>query len=142
MSLSRSDAGNAHLTQDFEVWVQGVSLRAPGAYTMQLVERYFSDLNASDVTSLRMYLGPGINTSTIASLIAWRKAVNPLEFQLRSCTPRFHYPDTPNDTVRIMSWRCEASVVLVDYHTTAGSSTWTGAVVFDYVADRVMLTPQ
>ena len=142
MSLRKEDESNDHLNENVEVEVEGIKVTAPVIESQVLVSRYFDDLATSNVEALQSYLDSSIDIRQIASYIAWRRSIKPIQIQADTCTLSCQATESPNPVFRAESWRCDVSAVLVVYSSSSGSATWKGIVELDYLAGTMKLTPR
>lgn len=129
LALDRNDEGNEHLSQNYGVEFSGVTLHSPVAEALLLVNRYFSDLEAGNIKSLRQYVGSDTSAQTLASLIAWRTRIAPVETSVESCRPRFTYDPQQAASFVAPTWACKVNLVYSTLSPSPGSGTWRGQVL-------------
>ena len=124
-SILRSDSENAFLDADIEGEFTGTTLSDPLGEFQGLVDRIFIDLRNRDLAAIKTYLTPELTTQDIATLIAWRVGVDPVETQVKGCDVKLDANGpSSGHALQATSWSCDFSVVYVVYSPSPGSGTW------------------
>ena len=139
-SILRSDSENAFLDADIEGEFTGTTLSDPLGEFQGLVDRIFIDLRNRDLAAIKTYLTPELTTQDIATLIAWRVGVDPVETQVKGCDVKFDTNGSSSGhALQATSWSCDFSVVYAVYSPSPGSGTWNLKVRKDLLDGRTTL---
>ncbi|MCH9036774.1 MAG: hypothetical protein IH860_05600, partial [Chloroflexi bacterium] len=139
-SILRNDSENASLDADVEGEFTGTTLPDPLEALQGLVDRIFTDLRNRDVAAIKTYITPELTTQDIATLIAWRAGIDPVETQVEGCDVKFDTNGlSSGHALQATFWNCDFSVVYAIYSPSPGSGTWNLTVERDLLEGRTTL---
>ena len=140
LSINRADDGNGHLDRDYELAVIGAELPDPGDGSVDIVQRFFSDVNERNLTSLAQYADPPVTSTKLAQIVSWLFANEPIAVEVESCAnPEFDYRHRSRFLVPVR-WTCD---VVVPYARGGGGGAgrWLMKVTHRLDDGRVLLDP-